>query len=106
MNEIELKQIWQADQAAPGIDFGSFKKHLDAWRDKLRKKALIDTWIQAGGAGIIVGLALYNPKLIALSVFCIAVVIWYVRDLRNFYDPDNTELNAADLKRSLNLKIA
>ena len=106
MNENELKQMWQDDRTVPEIDFGSFKKHVDAWRNKLRKKAMVDTWIQVGAAGILVGLAFYNPKLIVLSVFCVAVVIWYVRDLRKFYNPENTELISTDLKRSLNLKIA
>ena len=106
MNETKLKQMWQDDQTAPEIDFGSFKKHVDAWRNKLRKKAMMDTWIQVGAAGILVGLAIYNPKLIALSAFCVAVVIWYVRELQKFYNADNTESISADLKRSLNLKLA
>ena len=106
MNEDKLKQIWQGNQAAPAIDFGAFQDHLDTWRNKLRKKAMMDSWIQVGAAGILVGLTLYNAKMVALSVFCIGVVIWYVRDLRNFYNPDYTELICADLKRSLNLKIA
>ncbi len=106
MNENELKQLWQDEQTAPKIDFAVLIKHLDKWRAKLRKKAMIDTWIQVAGAGILVGLALYNAKLIALSVFCVAIVIWYVRDLRAFYNVDDTELNSTDLKRSLNLKKA
>lgn len=106
MNETELKQLWQDEQATPKIDFAVLSKHLDAWRSKLRKKAMMDTWIQVGGAGIIVGLALYNSKLIALSVFCVAIAIWYVRDLRGFYNGDDAELNSIDLKQSLNLKKA
>ena len=67
---------------------------------------MMDSWIQVGAAGILVGLTLYNAKMVALSVFCIGVVIWYVRDLRKFYDWDYTESNSGDLRQSLNLKIA
>ena len=106
MNEDKLKQIWQGNQVAPAIDFGAFQDHLDTWQNKLRKKAMMDSWIQVGAAGILVGLTLYNAKMVALSVFCIGVVIWYVRDLRKFYDWDYTESNSGDLRQSLNLKIA
>lgn len=106
MNETELRRMWQDDRTVPEIDFGSFMKHVDAWRNKLQKKAMLDTWIQVGAAGILVGMAFYNPKLIALSAFCVAVVIWYVRELHKFYNADNTEMISADLKQSLNLKIA
>ncbi|GEM_PF-3328377 len=106
MKENEMKQLWQGEHDVPKIDFVVLLRNLDAWRSKLRKKAMIDTWIQVGSAGIIVGLALYNSKLIPLSIFCVAIVIWYVRDLRAFYNVDDTESNSSDLKRSLNLKTA
>lgn len=105
MNEEELKNLWQADDAAPTIDFAAFQKSLTAWQNKLRRKIRIDVWAQGITAALTLIPVFYYPKLIVFSLLIIILGIWYVRELRRLPNLENDEVDYVAVKQSLNLKI-
>lgn len=106
MNEEELKNLWQADNAAPTIDFAALQKSLSAWQNKLRRKVKIDIWAQSVTAALtLIPVFFFYPRLIVFSLLIIILGIWYVRELRQLSNLENNETDYVAVKHSLNLKI-
>ncbi len=105
MNEEELKKIWQADQTVPEIDFAKLQKSLNIWHDKLRRKVRIDVWAQGITAALTLIPVFFYPKMIFLALLGIVLGVWYIRELRGLYKPENSEANYVGVKQSLNMKI-
>lgn len=105
MNEEELKNLWQADDAAPTIDFNAFQKSLTAWQNKLRRKVRIDIWAQSIAAGLTLIPLFFYPKMIFASLMVIILGVWYVRELRGLYKLETNEFDDITVKNSLNAKI-
>jgi len=105
MKEEELKELWQADRTAPTIDFAAFQKSLTAWQNKLRRKAGIDIWVQSIATGLYLILVIFYPRLIFSYVLVVILTVWYVRELRQLSNLENSEADYAVVKYSLNAKI-
>jgi len=105
MNEEELKELWQADQTAPTIDFAAFQKSLIAWQNKLRRRAGIDIWTQSILTGLFIIPVFFHPRLIFAFVLGVILTVWYVRELRQLSNLENSEADYAVVKHSLDAKI-
>ena len=105
MNEQELKNLWQADQTAPTIDFAAIQKTSDEWHKKLRRKVRVDIWAQILVTAAILVSIIFYPKMIFLAIYGLFLCIWYVRELRGLYKSEIGEQNNVAVKHSLNTKL-
>ena len=105
MNEDELKSLWQTDQTAPKINFGQFQILLKAWNGKLRRKVVVDIWMQIIATVLTVILVFFLPKMFILALMTVIICIWYVRELRGLYKLDSGETNHIGVKKLLETKI-
>lgn len=103
MNEEELKSLWQADQAAPTIDFAKLQKSLSVWHDKLRRKVKIEIWLQGATVVLTFIPVFFYPKLIFFALFIAVLGVWYIPELRKLYQRENDK--KGDVKNSLSMKI-
>ena len=105
MNEEELKNLWQKDQAAPEIDFAGLQKLSDDWHNKLRRKARIDAWAQGTTAVVCLLPVFFYPKMIFASVLVFIFGVWYVRELRGLYKDGSFEVDCIAVSQSIKAKI-
>ena len=105
MNEDELKRIWQTDTTVPMINFGQFQNLLKAWNGKLRRKVVVDIWMQIT-ATVLTGILVFLlPKMFVLALMTIILCVWYVRELRGLYKLEYGETNYIGVKTLLETKI-
>jgi len=106
MNEEELKRIWQtADRAEPMIDYDGLQASLRRWRDKLRRKAKIEIWMQIATVVLNFVPAFFYPKWIVFALGVAALGVWYIPELRKIYKPETIKSDE-DARQSLNTAIS
>ena len=105
MNEKELKNLWQAEQTAPKIDFAAVETVAEKIQNKLRRKVKIEIQVQIAATIATIIPVFFRPKLIFLSLFTIALCIWYVPELRKLYQTESAESATLSIKDLLVLKL-
>lgn len=105
MNEEKLKEIWQADQSAPAIDFAELQTASSAWQDKLRRKIKIDIAAQILLLGVALVLVLFYPKLFFMFWFGVIVAVWYIWEIVRIYRAEKEEFTRGSVKQFLIGKI-
>ncbi len=104
MNEEELKKLWQSEQTAPTIDFAELQKSLNIWHDQLRRKVIIDIWVQSVTVALCFVPVFFLPKFIFFALIILILGIWYIPELRKLYKHEKVETGS--VKKSLSAKIS
>lgn len=105
MNEEELKKLWRRGENSPTIDFVLLQDLSNIWHNKLRRKARIDMWVQSVTAVLTLVPVIFYPRMIFASLMVVVLGIWYVRELRMFYQSEGTDADYKTVRDSLNAKI-